>query len=98
LTSRTAAPLALALSVVKGLIGLHDGEVSAHSAGLGKGTELVVRLPIVYPVSLRAPVSPTAPRRRRRILDIEDNMDAATSLCEVLEIDNHEAAVACDGK
>jgi two-component system CheB/CheR fusion protein len=90
--------LGIGLALVKGVVELHGGEVSATSPGPGQGSRFVVRLPL--DLSERAPVEPgAAPSRdrRRRVLVIEDNVDAADSLRDVLEIQGHEVAVAYDG-
>jgi PAS domain S-box-containing protein len=96
---RNQSGLGLGLALVKGLVTLHAGDVSAHSEGLGRGTELVVRLPVVPEPAVPKPdagrdrlLSP-----RRRVLVIEDNRDAASSLCEALELGGHHVAVAHDG-
>jgi two-component system CheB/CheR fusion protein len=95
---RSKGGLGLGLALVKGLVELHGGDVAANSPGLGKGAEVVVRLPLA---SVSSPVEPRAgresTRRRRRILIIEDNLDAASSMREVLELDEHEVAVAHTG-
>jgi PAS domain S-box-containing protein len=95
---RSKGGLGLGLALVKGLVALHGGEVAAHSAGLGKGCEVVVRLPLALGAAPAAP-NPTTERarRRRRILIIEDNLDAASSLREVLELDQHDVTVAHTG-
>jgi two-component system CheB/CheR fusion protein len=86
------------LALVKGLVELHGGEVSAHSDGLGKGAEFVVRLPLdlVDAGELRAS-RPEVEHRPRRVLIIEDNIDAADSLSEALEFGEHEVTVAYNG-
>jgi len=95
---RSAGGLGLGLALVKGLVELHGGEVSAHSEGLGKGAEFVVRLPLGGAAESR-PLTGHAspPRRSRRVLIIEDNVDAAASLRDVLELSGHEVAVAHEG-
>jgi PAS domain S-box-containing protein len=96
---RTKSGLGLGLALVKGLVELHGGEVTAHSDGLGKGAQFEVRLPLVA-VEKNAPRqndSESATRRRRRVLIVEDNIDAADSLREALEFDDHEVAVAYNG-
>jgi PAS domain S-box-containing protein len=96
---RSNGGLGLGLVLVKSLVELHGGEVHAHSEGLGQGAEFVVHLPVIPAPPLipeDAPVSPGAPPRQR-VLVIEDNVDAALSLCEVLELGGHEVAVAYQG-
>ncbi|HEY3448125.1 MAG TPA: PAS domain-containing protein [Myxococcales bacterium] len=93
--------LGLGLALVRGLVELHGGRVSASSEGLGKGAEFEVRLPLAPSVAAAAP-PPGAPRRpagthARRILVIEDNRDAAESLKEVLELDQHQVELAGSG-
>jgi two-component system, chemotaxis family, CheB/CheR fusion protein len=95
---RSDGGLGLGLALVKGLVELHGGSVSAHSEGLGQGTEFVVRLPLdagtePQPARVRSPAAPV----QRRILIIEDNADAADSLAEVLKLGNHEVMVAYSG-
>ena len=80
------------------LVELHGGEVSAHSAGPGKGSEFVVRLPLHDTLAEEQPAVPVEiPRRGRRVLIIEDNEDLAESLRELLELDGHEVACAYSG-
>ncbi len=95
---RSRGGLGLGLALSKGLVELHGGEISAHSAGIDKGSEFVVRLPLEAaateePRSAQAAVSP----RRRRLLIIEDNVDLAESLRELLELDGHAVTVAYSG-
>jgi len=95
---RSQGGLGLGLALVKGLVELHGGRVSAYSEGPGRGTEFLVRLPldtraIATPSALPLPVV----RPPRRILIIEDNVDAADSLREALELGGDEVEVAHDG-
>jgi two-component system CheB/CheR fusion protein len=95
---RSRGGLGLGLALVKRLLELHGGDISVHSAGLGKGTEFVVRLPLdVAGASEVQAGPPSAARHRRRVLIVEDNVDAALSLQEALELDDHEVAVAYNG-
>jgi two-component system CheB/CheR fusion protein len=95
---RSRGGLGLGLALVKGLVALHGGEVGAHSDGLGTGTEFIVRLPLAAAICVETPAPRgVAARQRRRVLVIEDNLDAASSLCEVLELGEHEVAVAYNG-
>ena len=94
--ARTRGGLGLGLAMVKGLVELHGGSVSLASAGPGRGAEFTVRLPLtVTPAERRAERAPEA--GRRRILVVDDNEDAATTLREVLELSGHDVRVALDG-
>src|SRR5439155_4287735 len=79
---RTRGGLGLGLSLVKGLVGLHDGEVRAASAGPGRGAEFTVLLPLRPEAAAQADAAPAARHalERLRILVVEDNRDAANSL------------------
>jgi CheY-like chemotaxis protein len=98
---RSEGGLGIGLALVKGLTQLHGGTVEARSAGLGHGSEFIVRLPLAtpHPVnSLReAAAGPAAPVRRR-ILIADDNKDAAESLAMLLELSGHEVRVAHLGR
>jgi PAS domain S-box-containing protein len=95
---RSSGGLGLGLALVKGLIKMHGGTVRAESAGLGKGATFLLELPAERPPAQRPP--PTSAARRdsaRRVLVIEDNVDAADSLKEALEIFGHVVEVAYAG-
>jgi len=94
--------LGIGLTLVRRLVELHGGTISAASTGIGKGSEFVVRLP-VYDASgtTRAdgdPVSSASQKQRvkRRILVVDDNVDAADSAAMGLRLNGHEVAVAYD--
>jgi PAS domain S-box-containing protein len=96
---RARGGLGLGLALVRGMVELHGGEVSAWSEGPGHGAELTIRLPLAPEEAvLRAvPSSPPALPGGRRILVIEDNADAAETLRDVLELAGHRVQVALDG-
>jgi signal transduction histidine kinase len=94
--------LGIGLALVRRLVEMHGGVVSANSEGPGKGTELVVRLPLIgvqssvvsFPAldSKRPPhVSP------RRILVADDNSDAVEALALQLRLAGHDVRSANDG-
>ncbi|HYG69930.1 MAG TPA: ATP-binding protein, partial [Anaeromyxobacteraceae bacterium] len=98
---RTRGGLGLGLSLVKGLVELHGGTVLARSEGLGRGAELVVTLPasVAAPAPEReaAPAAAPAPAGAgRRVLVIEDNVDSAQTLADVLTLLGHHVVVARD--
>ncbi|MDB5387603.1 MAG: domain S-box protein, partial [Planctomycetaceae bacterium] len=100
---RSQGGLGIGLTLVRSLVELHHGTVSAASAGLGFGSEFVVRLPL----ALAAPRSDTetkslglnhvAKRPLHRILVVDDNVDAATTLALMLKAMGHETVVSHDG-
>jgi signal transduction histidine kinase/ActR/RegA family two-component response regulator len=101
--SRSEQGLGIGLALARNLIELHGGCVQAASAGLGLGTEFVVRLPLLrrmpggYPAAQQEPVSQvSAPTRR--ILVIDDNRDAADSMAMLLRFAGHEVRTAYDGR
>lgn len=97
--ARSRGGLGLGLALVKGLVELHGGKVEARSEGLGKGAEFTILLPLQLDTSAEIPSTAvcSGSQPRRRILIIEDNVDAAESLREVLELCEHQVEVAHDG-
>jgi CheY-like chemotaxis protein len=83
--------------MVRGLVELHGGRVEARSAGPGRGAEFVIRLPRVSPAASAGAPPPLGLGERHRVLVIDDNADAATSLKDVLELGGHDVRVALDG-
>ncbi len=97
---RAQGGLGVGLTIVKLLVEMHGGSVTAHSAGLGKGSEFRIRLPrVLAPIpSAAAPASDERKSvRPRRVLIIEDNADAAESMRAVLRTDRHDVEVVYDG-
>ena len=99
--ARSEGGLGLGLALVKSFVALHDGTVSASSAGPGQGSEFVVRIPARVATDLAAPPLPRAPAavaaEGRRILVVDDNLDAGEMLAELLGTFGHEVKVAHDG-
>ncbi|MBD8543924.1 PAS domain S-box protein [Oxalobacteraceae sp. CFBP 8761] len=94
--------LGIGLSLVRQLIDLHGGTVSAHSEGIGKGSTFVVRLALdqatVAPAPANAPAALGAPVGPLRILVTDDNVDAAETLSILLEMEGHDVTLAHDGQ
>jgi PAS domain S-box-containing protein len=99
---RSQGGLGIGLSLVRALTLLHGGTVSATSAGVGLGSEFVVRLPLSNDQgglgTMERPLPRTTSTRQHRILVIDDNEDAATSLAMLLEAEGHLTRTAFDGK
>lgn len=96
---RSRGGLGLGLALVKGLVELHGGRATAHSAGPGQGTELSIWLPIrqaPMPIPERA-AGPAAGAGPCRVLIIEDNVDAAVSMQMLLSQAGHHVQVATSG-
>ncbi len=91
--------LGLGLTLVRQLVEMHGGTVTASSPGSNQGSELTVRLPAVLSAAplpaARPSLRPSAPRRR--ILVVEDNPDAREILVVMLKRDGHEVRAAADG-
>jgi PAS domain S-box-containing protein len=96
---RSGGGLGLGLAIVRGLVHLHGGSVAAHSDGPGKGTEMVVTLPLESDRAHPATEDPPRPGAggRHRVLIIEDNRDSAESLQMLLEASGYEVRLALTG-
>ena len=105
---RAQGGIGIGLTMVRSLVKLHGGSVQAFSEGPGLGCEIVVRLPRASqgtdesadgpPAGGDQPRSAVAPGSRPlRVLVVDDNVDAATSLADLLTLLGHEVAVAHDG-
>jgi two-component system, chemotaxis family, CheB/CheR fusion protein len=96
---QNAGGLGIGLNVVQRLVRMHKGEVEAHSEGLGKGSEFVVRLPLVNAPEKPKPVVVVSepPTSSRRVLVVDDNEDIALSMSLLLKKTGHVVAVAHDG-
>jgi PAS domain S-box-containing protein len=92
--------LGVGLALVKNLAEMHGGSVTARSDGLEQGSTFVVRLPIdlagdaAATALAPAPAGTGAPQPGRRILLVDDNLDAADTLAEVLRLHGHAVALA----
>ena len=100
---KTTGGLGIGLSLVKGLVEMHGGTVAAHSDGEGMGSEFVVRLPCMTEVAigLEGPnetLHEALPSALQRILVVDDNVDAADSLSQLLEMFGNEVRTANDGE
>jgi two-component system CheB/CheR fusion protein len=102
--ARSQGGMGIGLTLVRNLVAMHGGTVSAASAGPGQGSEFMIRLPVLAaskPPEIECAVqdpSKHPPRPlRRRILVVDDNADVAGSLAMLLQLEGHEVHVAKDG-
>ena len=101
--TRAAGGLGIGLSLARDLVRLHGGEIEAHSEGAGLGSEFIIRLPRIAEVpalteAVAAPEKIAALGAAGvRVLIVDDNVDAATSLSYVLALAGYQTAVAHDG-
>ena len=101
---RSEGGLGIGLTLVRRLIQMHDGTVDASSEGPGKGSLFVVRLPLVDAPSADQPTLDTArdlPLKNGagglRVLVVDDNQDAATSMTVFLKMWGYDVKVVHDG-
>jgi signal transduction histidine kinase len=99
---RAEGGLGLGLTLARSLVTLHGGTISAFSDGLGKGTTFTIRLPApsaaVVAGKRRAAAhgKPPLAAHGKRVLVVDDNVDAAEMLGELLEESGHEVLLAND--
>jgi CheY-like chemotaxis protein len=97
-SARTRGGFGLGLTLVKGLVELHGGEVRAASAGPGRGAEIFVTLPLSEPPRREEKPPRRLPAEGVRVLVVEDNHDAAEMLQTVLEMVGCRVQIAYDGR
>ena len=96
---RSHGGLGIGLTLVKRLVEMHDGQVYAHSAGPGMGSEFEVHLPIAANSrpQMIASTNKTQAQGQLRVVIVEDNHDAAEALTMLLELFGHQVTVVSNG-
>jgi PAS domain S-box-containing protein len=104
--SQAQGGLGIGLALARHLLNMHDGTIEAHSEGPGRGSEFVVRLPLAIdrehgqgrpPAETPGDQAMAETPRRRRILVVDDNVDAAESVSRLLRLRQHEVMVVHNG-
>jgi signal transduction histidine kinase len=100
---RSQGGLGIGLALVRRLMELHGGTVTAESAGTDQGSRFTIRMPALERAAAKgAPAAvrrrDTAPVRRLRVLVIDDNRDAAETLSMLLEADGHDTHCAYNAR
>jgi CheY-like chemotaxis protein len=98
--SRAQGGLGIGLTLARSIVLLHGGNIEARSAGVGQGSEFIVRLPLPQSAVASASEAPARPQTRiagQRILVVDDNVDAAESLGVLLRCLGAEVLTAHDG-
>lgn len=99
--ARAGGGLGIGLSLVRSLVQMHEGTISAHSGGKGQGSEFVVRLPLAPQALATETPKPSVagpPLGRYRVLIVDDNVDAAQSLAKLLQLEGHDVEVVHEGQ
>jgi PAS domain S-box-containing protein len=101
--ARSQGGLGIGLTLVKRLIEMHGGAVAASSAGLGEGSEFVIRLPALSEAQVRRVQERPGAQPRiadaptRRVLVVDDNVDAAKSIAMILKRNGYDVHCVHDG-
>ncbi|NHZ37812.1 hybrid sensor histidine kinase/response regulator [Massilia rubra] len=94
---RVEGGLGVGLNVVRNIVELHDGKVIGASDGPGRGSVFTVSLPLLASDTTQAALAPGAMPASRRILLVEDNLDANDTLGQLLLGEGHSVTAAYDG-
>jgi PAS domain S-box-containing protein len=98
---RSQGGLGIGLSLVRSLVELHGGSVTAESAGAGQGSTFTIRVPCLAPAhGAAAPAVTAAPVARvgLRVLLADDNVDAADTMSAILEMSGHAVRTVYSGQ
>jgi signal transduction histidine kinase/ActR/RegA family two-component response regulator len=95
---RSEGGLGIGLSLVQKLVEMHGGSVEAASEGPGRGSTFKISLPQIAAPQETSAAAAAVSWQRKRVLVVDDNVDAATSLVDLLRLDGHEVQGAYSAK
>jgi PAS domain S-box-containing protein len=100
--SRSPSGLGVGLALARAITELHHGTIEAQSEGAGKGSEFIIKLPVEAARPAAAPEQPKRPANgrasvARRVLVVDDNVDAAAMLAALIRQLGHEVEIVHDG-
>jgi PAS domain S-box-containing protein len=100
--SRSQGGLGVGLALARAIIELHHGTIEARSEGAGKGSEFIIKLPVEAARPAAGPEQPKRPANgrasvARRVLVVDDNVDAAAMLAALIRQLGHEVEIVHDG-
>jgi CheY-like chemotaxis protein len=87
---RSQGGLGIGLAVVKRLVEMHEGTITARSTGMGHGSTFEIRLPRTQRPIAAQPTSHDRKSKAARIIVVDDNRDSADSLASLLRLEGHE--------
>jgi signal transduction histidine kinase len=90
--------LGLGLTLARSIVERHGGTIEARSDGPGTGADLIVRLPLAAVPEVVVTPAEKIPPQRRRVLVVDENVDAAQTLAQYLRMDGHRVESAVDGE
>ena len=98
--ARSEGGLGVGLNVVRNLVSMHGGSITAESPGVGQGSRFTLRLPSCALPDAAPPQGEQAESAasRCRVLIVEDNLDACETLKAFLDLEGHEVSMAHDGQ
>jgi CheY-like chemotaxis protein len=102
-TDRSQGGLGIGLTLARRLVEMHGGKIEARSGGQGKGSEFLIRMPVLAepaPESTRDYAKDSSAQiatGSRRVLVVDDNEDSAESMAVLLRLQGHEVRLAYDG-
>ena len=98
-SAQARSGLGIGLTLARRLVELHEGYIEARSDGRGKGTTVIVRLPLLEAVDDSQPIAPASPTTAShyRVLVAEDIPDAAEMMRLMIECMGHDVRIAVDG-